>query len=65
MAGGEEKRKKNISKVSFHWDEEGTRQETALLLSLLAPVPDVEIQELMKTDGFIHAVGVWILMKII
>lgn len=33
-------RKKNISKVSFHWDEEGTREETALLLSLLAPVPE-------------------------
>lgn len=58
-------RKKNISKVSFHWDEEGTRQETTLLLSLLAPVHDVETQELMKIDGFIHAAGGWILMKII
>lgn len=65
MLGKEgEKRKKNIIKVSFHWDEEGTRQETALLLSLLAPAPDVEIQKLMKIDGFIHAVGVWTLMKI-
>lgn len=26
---------------------------------------NVEIQELMKIDGFIHTVGVWILMKII
>lgn len=58
-------RKKNISKVSFHCDEEGTRQESALVLSLVAPAHDVETQELMKIDGTIHAVGGWILMKII
>lgn len=57
------KKNKNISKVSFLWDKEGTRQETALLLSPLVPVPDVEIQELLKIDGFIRAVGVWILLK--
>lgn len=41
------------------------RKKTALSLSFLAPAPDVEIQELMKIDGFIHTVGVWILMNII